>query len=296
MSHAPSHAHAAADTRTERLQPWIAALLSALLHLLLLWVLLHEAPPTFTTPQGAASGGRMKMEFIGKTTDPATQQPPSPPPTRAAAPPTRTPPKKRIVQRPPAAAPVQSTLVDHADAPVAEDTADIPTTTADDSWSMPSQSRRAPQQAQAPASPPPPSPNRSATWGRPPGMLEQDTAMDDVLGDSPSTDRGSQRDLDANGPSLEIGGYHAYYEPRNEAQVRAWMAQGMQEFFIPLPGTRYYMVCTLDIVLRRGSGKCRALDPDSPELQGIGDSRQIINMLQVYKQGQLVWKGPGPYR
>ncbi len=295
MSNASTHAGARADPRNERLQPWIAALLSALLHVLVLLILLHDPPPTFTSPQGAASGGRMKMEFIGRTTEPATPAPPNPPPTRAATPPTRTQPKKPTVQRRPASSKLQTTLVDRAADPSPDESAAIPATTADDSWSMPSQSQRTTQQTQAPANPPP-SQNRDPTWGRPPGMLERDTALDDGLADSASTSRGSQRDLDANGPSLEIGGYHAYYEPRAEEKVRAWMAQGMKEFFIPLPGTRYYMVCTLDIVLKRGSGKCRALDPNDSEMKGIGDSREIINMLQVYKQGQLVWKGPGPYR
>jgi len=294
MSNASTHAGTRADPRNERLQPWIAALLSALLHLLVLLLLLHDPPPTFTTPEGAASGGRMKMEFIGKTTDPATQAPPSPPPTRAATPPATTP-KKPTVQRKPATSPVQTTLVEQAAEAVPDEAATIPATTADDSWSMPNQSQRVTRQTQPPGNPPP-SQNRAATWGRPPGMLERDTAMDDGLADSASTNRGNSRDLDASGPSLEIGGYHAYYEPRAEEKVRAWIAQGMKEFFIPLPGTRYYMVCTLDIVLKRGSGKCRALDPDDPQMQAIGDSREIITMLQVYKQGQLVWKGPGPYR
>lgn len=282
-----------ADPASERLQPWIAALLSVLLHVLMLLALLHDPKPTFTTPQGAASGGRMKMEFIGKTTDPASNAPPSPPPT--PAPPAPVAPSKPRPQRKPATTPLQTTLVRRPADPVPEEKAAIPVTTADDSWSMPSQSQRTPQQAQVPANPPP-SPGRAATWGRPPGLLERDTAMDDGLDDSLATDRGNQRDLDASGPSLEIGGYHAYYEPRAEEKVRAWMAQGMKEFFIPLPGTRYYMVCTLDIVLKHGSGKCRALDPDDPQMQGIGDSREIITMLRVYKQGQLVWKGPGPYR
>lgn len=297
MTTASTRARSKADTRSERLQPWIAALLSVLLHVLLLLILLHEKPPTFAQSESAAPGGRMKVQFIGRSTDPATRTPPSPPPSRATTPPSKPTPKKPTVQRKPATSPVQTTLVEQAADPVPDESAAIPTTTADDSWSMPSPSQRVTQQQTKPPGNPPPSPERAATWGRPPGMLDRDTApTEDGLSDSASTNRGNRRDSGANGPSLEIGGYHAYYETRSEARVRAWMDQGMKEFFIPLPGTQYLMVCELEIVLKSGSGKCRALPPDSPELKGIGDAREIINMLRVYKQGELLWQGPGPYR
>ncbi|MGH8026631.1 MAG: hypothetical protein ACREO0_07880, partial [Pseudoxanthomonas sp.] len=70
----------------------------------------------------------------------------------------------------------------------------------------------------------------------------------------------------------------------------------MKEFAISLPGSRYYMACSLQIPLKRGAGQCRALAPDAPELKTIGDGRDIITMLQVYRRGELVWRGPGPYR
>jgi len=53
MNEASPHLGPQADPRSERLQPWIAALLSALLHVLMLLALLHDPKPTFTTPQGA---------------------------------------------------------------------------------------------------------------------------------------------------------------------------------------------------------------------------------------------------
>ena len=56
------------------------------------------------------------------------------------------------------------------------------------------------------------------------------------------------------------------------------------------------MVCPLEIALRNDSGNCRLLDPDSPELETIGDARDVINMQQVYRRGELVWRGPGAYR
>jgi hypothetical protein len=43
-------------------------------------------------------------------------------------------------------------------------------------------------------------------------------------------------------------------------------------------------------------GPCRLLEPDDPELANIGDAREVINMQQVYRQGELVWRGPGPYK
>ena len=43
-------------------------------------------------------------------------------------------------------------------------------------------------------------------------------------------------------------------------------------------------------------GPCRLLEPDSPELAKIGDAREVINMQKVYRLGEEVWSGPGPYR
>ncbi|KGK57513.1 plasmid stabilization protein ParE, partial [Xanthomonas cannabis pv. phaseoli] len=94
----------------ERIEPWIAALISALLHVLMLLILLSASTPTVTPPQGSPSGGRTKVDFVGDTSQP--QQPtPSPTPT----PPSQTP---APVQPPPAASPVQSTLVQNARNPV----------------------------------------------------------------------------------------------------------------------------------------------------------------------------------
>ena len=56
-----------ARPRIERLQPWLAALVSALLHVLMLAILMWaKPPPVFTDPQGAASGGRIRVDFIGQ--------------------------------------------------------------------------------------------------------------------------------------------------------------------------------------------------------------------------------------
>jgi hypothetical protein len=70
----------------------------------------------------------------------------------------------------------------------------------------------------------------------------------------------------------------------------------MTELFLPLPGTRRYMVCPLEIALRRDSGECRLVEPDAPELEAIGDARDVITMQRVYKLGEVLWSGPGAYR
>lgn len=287
MSNAPNRADASATPRNERLQPWVAALVSALLHLLMLLALLYASSPTMTTPQGAASGGRVKVDFIGETRQPAQPTP---------APPNPTPPQKPDPARTrPAASPVQSTLVAQAEDPVPPPDPVVPP--------APPEPPRPPDeaaqsQAQAPAASQPEPTQRRETWtGRPPGMLEEDTAPDDEgLARNDTATRGNRHDPDNAGPSLEVGGYLVYYDLRSETLLRTWMDQGMKEFFILLPGTRYRMACPLEIAMKRGSGKCRALAPDSPELKDIGDSREVITMLQVYRQGELVWRGPGPYR
>lgn len=262
--------------------PWIAALVSALLHLLLVLLLLLASKPTVTTPQGAVSGGRMKVDFVGQPRE--SKAPPSPRPS----------PAPRRVQRRPAASPVRSTLVRQADQPVPPpDAAAQP-----DSIATPdTQDDATHSQTQAPAASAPVE-RRPETWtGRPPGLLERDTAPNDEgMANSTAINRGSRNDAAAGAPSLDVGGYQVVYDLRSETLLRAWQGQGMKEISIPLPGTQYRMVCPLEIAIRRGSGKCRLLDPYSPEMQAIGDGREVINMVQVYRQGELVWRGPGPYR
>ncbi len=285
MSKASRRTDARKGPRTDRLQPWIAALVSALLPLLLLLMLLYASKPVVSTPQGASGGSRMKVDFLGEPRD--TQPgPPSPPPPAAP------------VRKRKATSQVRTTLVMTSpdpvppeDLPEPEPQREVPPppqpNPADDDWS---------RLARRPASSPP-TPRRTQAWtGHPPGWAPQDTALDNQGMDSgPGYTRG--RGNDAGGqPSMEVGGYQVYYDTRSETLLRTWKDQGMKELAIPLPGTSYRMVCELDIAIRRGSGKCRLLDPSSPELQAIGDGREVINMIQVYKQGEIVWRGPGPYR
>ncbi|OOW69711.1 plasmid stabilization protein ParE, partial [Xanthomonas axonopodis pv. martyniicola] len=261
------------------------ALISALLHVLMLLILLSASTPTMTPPQGSASGGRIKVDFVGDTS-----QPDEPVPSPTPVPPTPTP-----VQPPPAASPVQSTLVQQAKHPVPPQG-----DTAQGSLAE----RRQPRRQQRPTPPQPPAPpaasaqRRPDTWtGRPPGMLDEPAdGAEDGMANTPTISQGRRNDRNNAQPSLDIGGFQVYYDVRSETQLRAWKEQGMQEIAIILPGTQQRMICPLDVALKRGSSKCRLLPPDSPELKTIGDAREVINMMEVYRQGEPVWRGPGPYR
>ncbi len=128
-------------------------------------------------------------------------------------------------------------------------------------------------------------------------MLQENLApVNAGLARRPTIERGRGNGASSADASMEVGGYQVYYDLLSETRLRAWRDQGMTELFIPLPGIRQYMVCPLETALRRESGPCRLLEPDSPELDAIGDAREAIIMQQVYRQGELVWRGPGPYR
>ncbi len=66
MSGLPTSPTPRSTPLSERLQPWAAALVSALLHLLMVLLLLHSNPPVVSTPQGSAGGGRVKVDFVGQ--------------------------------------------------------------------------------------------------------------------------------------------------------------------------------------------------------------------------------------
>jgi hypothetical protein len=275
MSKAPSPTDSRGEDRIERLQHWTAVLLSALLHLLLLLLAMLLSPPiTMSSPQGTAGGSRMAVDFIGDT-----------PPQPTDVPPAVTPAPRKPAAKPRAASRVQSTLVTRADDPVPYV---VPDEVAQDSAQAPA--------ASAPTAPATP-PRRPHIWGQPPGMLPEETAPENAgLARSPATGRGRGNDASAAVASLEVGGYQVYYDLRAEARLRAWRDKGMTEIFLLLPGTRRYMACPLETALRRESGPCRLLEPDSPELAAIGDAREVIDMQRVYRQGEVVWDGPGPYR
>ena len=103
-------------------------------------------------------------------------------------------------------------------------------------------------------------------------------------------------DLSLGGSGLPQGVKFEADDLVNETRLRAWRDQGMTELFLPMPGTRRLMVCPLKVALRRGSGPCRMVEMDSPELKSIGDAREVINVERVYQWGDIVWRGPGRYR
>ncbi|MCL7714439.1 hypothetical protein [Stenotrophomonas mori] len=282
MTTAPATPPATPAPLSERLYPWAAALVSALLHVLIVLLLLHSSPPLVTTPQGTAGGGRVKVDFVGEA--PATPEPSDTPP--APAPEQRPRPEPRSAPRraPEARKPVpEARYIEPPAEPEPQP-----------------QDRREAEAAQpAAASRPPQGTQRHPrTWtGRPPGWQPQDTAPSEHGRTSgPPSDDGYRNDMAAGEPAMEVGGYQIVYDLLSETRLRTWMAQGMKELSIPLPGTTYLMVCPAEVALRRGSSKCRLLPPDAPELQTIGDARQVVTVMYVYRRGELVWRGPGPYR
>ncbi|MEO8365071.1 MAG: type II toxin-antitoxin system RelE/ParE family toxin [Pseudoxanthomonas sp.] len=277
MSTASSQADTKAGAWIERWQQWIAVLVSTLLHLLFLYLMLLSSAVTVTTPQGSAGGSRMVVDFIGAT-----------PPQPAPALPVKAASSKPAVKRP-ASSRLQTTLVRQADLP-------LPPAAPDEAPDDARDDAQAQVHASA-AAPPPTSQRRPHIWGQPPGMLQEELAPENAgMARSASMDRGRSNDASMSEPSLEVGGYQVYYDLRAETRLRAWRDHGMTEIFLPLPGTRRYMACPLETALKRESGPCRLLEPDDPGLKAIGDAREVIDMQKVYRQGEEVWSGPGPYR
>ena len=274
MNNLPASPTPAPTPRSERLQPWAAALASALLHLLMVLLLLHSSPPVVSTPQGSSSGGRVRVDFVGEPSPPAPTSP-RPKPTDLAKP---QPARRKSDQRKPVP---EARFVEPPATPEQEQASaeDLP--------------------AQPPAAPPSDTVQRQPQrWsGRPPGWLPKETAPDDDGRQRGLANRnGGRNDVAAGEPAMQVGGYQIVYDLLRETQLRSWMEQGMKELSIPLPGTRYLMVCPAEVALRRESSKCRLLDPTDPEMQAIGDARQVITVMYVYRRGELVWRGPGPYR
>lgn len=270
MSNAVRPIGAGARDRDERLPAWAAALVTGLLHLLLLLVALLSPPVTVTPPEGATGGdgGSLQVTWIGEA-------PPSPQPTPVS--PERATPPPTPARAPPAATRIPPPPVVQADDPVTPPF--VPTPAQAD----------APEHAEAS-----PTQRPARLRGQPPGMRLEDLAPA-AAGPArmPAVSRGRGSGASE---SLEVDGYQVYYDHVHETRLREWRDQGMTELFLPLPGTRRFMVCPLEIMLRRGSGACRMVEPDAPELAAIGDARQVILMEEVYRLGKALWSGPGPYR
>lgn len=284
MSGATTRAQTRAETRTERLQRWIAATSSALLHAFFLFLLLYASRPLLSPPQGASSGGRVKVDFIGATRQ-DSQRPPTPP-SGTARPVEHPRPRKPVPPRT-ETSPVQAAVVARADNPLPPD--EKPQPPVEDAVGQP-------RPSEAPASAPAPDMRRSAAWGQPPGLLPRETAPTNNGADQGAASYSNAgRDV-AGEPTVQVGGFQIYYELLREAQLRAWRDRGMTEVSFPLPGLRQYMVCPLQIVLRRGSGGCRLVEPDDPGMAAIGDAREVVIVQRVYRRGELVWRGPGVYK
>ncbi|WP_337729967.1 MULTISPECIES: type II toxin-antitoxin system RelE/ParE family toxin [unclassified Pseudoxanthomonas] len=258
--------------------------MSLLVHVLFVLALLHSSKITLSQPESSSSGGaRVKVDFLGDPTD-ATPNPPVPP-TGTQNPSERPKPLKPLVTTR-VTSPVDATRVTEAENPVAPDEAQ--------SQPPASQQAIAPPQDRPPSSPP--AWRRSARWGQPPGMLAQETAPENYGPTIGTGQRQGNQQGNAATPSMEVDGHQIYYDLRNELKVAEWQAQGMKEVSFPLPGRRELMVCALEIVATRGSGGCRLMQPNDPDLATIGDARDVVNVMRIYRRGELIWRGPGAYR
>jgi hypothetical protein len=257
--------------RTERMQRWMAVLVTALLHLLLLIALLMPTPPTtMTPPQGRAGGGAMEVSLL----DEARPTPPEPiPPVRKPVLPKR-PKPPRAIKRP-------------VPTPVVQATVPMPPEAPDTSTGPP-----APASAPSDAS----SDSAEVEFTVHARRDDENARASAALAAKLRGNSGRSNTPEPVGPAMGVDGFHVYYELANETRLRAWRDQGMTELFLPLPGTRRLMVCPLEVALHRGSSACRMVEMDSPELKTIGDAREVIDIDRVYQLGDVVWSGPGPYR
>lgn len=304
MNTASRRTDAGAPDRRDRLQRWSAALFTVLLHGLLVLLALLSRPVTVTT-QGASGGGSsLEVTYIEDVARPPLPSPRPPTRTTAADPPAKA---------PPATTRVRSTQVARADDPVLP--VDDATT---DSQATSRATQPTPDPPEPTPSPPdvpddaaeretaapiaetaPPIQRPTRMKGLPPGMRLEDLAPARAQrgrGPAVAVAQGRGSGAGTSGASMGVDGYQVYYELVYETRLRAWRDQGMTELFLPLPGTRRLMVCPLEIALRRGSGACRMVEPDAPELASIGDARDVVFMQRVYRLGEAVWTGPGPYR
>ncbi|WP_334179775.1 type II toxin-antitoxin system RelE/ParE family toxin [Pseudoxanthomonas sp.] len=292
MSDAPSRGRAASlspldreDLHIKRHERSIGSLVSLLVHVLFLLALLYSSQITLAPPEGSASGGaRVKVDFLGEATQ-DDQRVPVPP--AAATPPSDRPRPRKPLVTTAVTSPVNTTRVTEADNPLSPD-----------EQATPPQADQAvvQQETRPPASQPTPAWRRNSRWGQPPGMLAQDTAPENYGPTVGAGQRQGNQQGNAATPSMEVDGHQIYYDLRNERKIAEWQLQGMKEISFPLPGRRDLMVCALEIVATRGSGGCRLVQPGDPELGTIGDARDVVDVMRIYRRGELIWRGPGVYR
>ena len=262
----------------------MAALVSVLLHGLLLVVMMRDPPITTATQQAEAGSSGMSVTLIDQTLPPSPDEP-VPPVHQRARPKPKAP---RAIKRPPSIPVEQATVAMPAEVSDTADPSDVPPDTAPEPNPAPRDTAKVTRPAHV--------------WGQPPGATAPDenaiasAALAAKLGGNQRGDRGRSNDAPPVGPDMGVDGFQVFYDLANETRLRAWRAQGMTELFLPMPGSLRLMVCPLEVALRRGSSACRMVDPDSPQLKVIGDARDVINVQQVYHLGDRVWSGPGPYR
>lgn len=254
--------------RIARRHHWTAVLATTLFHLLLVLLVMPPPPTGTSAPRGSANGSAMEVTLLDEEQEQAQPLPPEPVPPRRAR--RRKPAASQAVRLPTPVA--QATVA----APTAPDTSTEPP---------------------APASSPSNAPDDNAVIDFPVNRPRNDNARASAaLAAKLRGGGGSNATPAPDGPSMGVDGFHVYYSLAHEERLRSWRDQGMTELFLPLPGTRRLMVCPLDVALHRGSSACRMVDEDAPELARIGDAREVIDINQVYQLGDLVWRGPGPYR
>lgn len=265
--------------RTVRVQRWAALLLTAMLHgLFALFLMSPPTPITMTEPPGQAGGSTMEVTLIDESN---SAHPPEPVPMQRLPVRPKRPKTPRAIAPTPPMPVVQSTIPMPPAVAVRSDTPTLPPTTEPE---QPDATRDAVERPVIP-------------FGPQPGMVRNDNARANAaLAAKLGRNRGRSNNAAPVGTNMGVDGFQVYYDLAEEDRLRAWRDEGITELFLPMPGTRRLMVCPLEVALRRGSGECRMIEMDSPELKFIGDALEVINVQQVYHQGDKVWSGPGAYR
>ena len=276
MSTTPREAVNQALKRCERGQRWAAALLTVLLHgLFALFLMSPPTPITVSTPQGQSGGSAMEVTLVDES---ISQPPPEPEPIHHKPVHRKRPKSPRAIASIPA---VQAAI---PMPPKAADTSDIPTVAPITEPELPD--------APHDTTEPPEQPFGPQAGERPDENALANAALAAKLG----SNRGRSNTAAPVGINMGVDGFQVYYDLADENRLRTWRKQGITELFLPMPGTYRIMVCPLEVALRRGSGKCRMVEMDSPELKSIGDAREVIDIQRVYHLGDEVWSGPGAYR
>ncbi len=276
MSTTPREAVNQALKRNERGQRWAAALLTVLLHVLFaLFLLSPPTPISVSTPQGQSGGSAMEVTLVDES---LSLLPPEPEPMHHKPVHHKRPKSPRAIASTPAvqaAIPMRPKAADNSDTP-----SEAPTTEPE-SPDTPHDTVEPPEQP----------------FGPQPGVrLDENARANAALAAKLGSNRGRSNTAAPVGINLGVDGFQVYYDLVDENRLRAWRNQGITELFLPMPGTYRIMVCPLEVALRRGSGECRMVEMDSPELKSIGDAREVIDIQRVYHLGDEVWSGPGAYR